>query len=52
MCIKNATLDEKKTLGTIYKLFAENVDSMLIQCNRTKLDLIDIVRQKIISIII
>uniref|UniRef100_A0A166CRT7 Ubiquitin-like protease family profile domain-containing protein n=1 Tax=Daucus carota subsp. sativus TaxID=79200 RepID=A0A166CRT7_DAUCS len=37
----NATLDEKKTLGTTYKLFAENVDSMLIQCNRTKLDLID-----------
>ncbi|WOG86448.1 hypothetical protein DCAR_0205654 [Daucus carota subsp. sativus] len=37
----NATLDEKKSLGTTYKLFAENVDSMLIQCNRTKLDLID-----------
>ncbi|KAL1815650.1 hypothetical protein ACET3Z_018224 [Daucus carota] len=29
------------TLATTYKLFAENVDSMLIQCNRTKLDLID-----------
>ncbi|KAL1815781.1 hypothetical protein ACET3Z_018355 [Daucus carota] len=37
----NATLDEKKTLATTYKLFAENVDSMLIHCNRTKLDLID-----------
>uniref|UniRef100_A0A164Z972 Ubiquitin-like protease family profile domain-containing protein n=1 Tax=Daucus carota subsp. sativus TaxID=79200 RepID=A0A164Z972_DAUCS len=37
----NATLDEKKTLATTYKLFAENVDSMLNQCNRTKLDLID-----------
>ncbi|KAL1817090.1 hypothetical protein ACET3Z_019664 [Daucus carota] len=29
------------TLATTYKLFAENVDSMLNQCNRTKLDLID-----------